>query len=77
MESEDSNSCFEMFGSQGHKKSFESVPEDAVYKVKVLGNPKNKRIGYKLKEGTELPCDKEVEGLGFLVMKRIDNISYD
>ena len=59
---DDSNSCFEMFGSQGDKKTFEKVPEDTIFKIKVVEEAKTKHIGYKLMEGVDLPCDKIVAG---------------
>ena len=59
---DDSNSGFEMFCSQGDKKTFDEVPEDTIFKVKVVEDTKFKNIGYKLKKGVALPCDKIVAG---------------
>ena len=63
MDDDDSNGAFEMFSSQGDKKTYSVVPEDLTFKVKVILETENKRIGYTLREGTELPCDKDVGGL--------------
>lgn len=62
MDRDDSNSGFEMLSSQGRKESFSMVPEDTVFRFKIFDSYKTKKFGYKLKEGVELPCVKEVGG---------------
>ena len=63
MDADDSNSGFTMFSSQGDKKTYLVVPEDLKFKVKVILETEIKKIGYQLREGTELPCDKDVGGV--------------
>ena len=62
MFNEDSNSGFELLSSQGERKSFSKVPENTLFNIKVFGEVKSQKIGYKLMEGTDLPCTKIVGG---------------
>ena len=57
MADEDSNSGFEMISSQPDKLSYETVPEETVYRFKFLTSLMStpKKIGYKLKKGVSLP----------------------
>ena len=57
MADEDSDSDFEMISSQPDKLSYETVPDETVYRFKfftsLISTPK--KIGYKLKKGVSLP----------------------
>ena len=62
------NDSFEIFGSQEQKDTFLNVPEDTLFKIRVLDENKLeiKKIGYLLKSGTELPCEKIVQGFNLI-----------
>ena len=62
MDNDDSNSCYELISSQGRREEFSKVPEDIVFRFKVIDKNETKKIAYKLKEGVELPCEKDVGG---------------
>ena len=64
MSSDENYSDFEMLSSQ-EKKSYSTVPEDTVFRIKVISEIPAKKIGYRLKMGTDLPCDKDLGGLCF------------
>ena len=67
MADDDSNSCFEFISSQGEKQTFSKVPELTIYKFKIISQSKHHKFGYKLMEGTDLPCVKDVGGILILV----------
>ena len=55
--------CFELISSQGEKKSYDSVPDDTIYRVKVVGESEiPKKFGYNLRKGTEIPIEKDIGG---------------
>ena len=53
---DDSNSGFELLGSQELRKSFEVVPVDTLFKFKVLNRDLNRKFKYNIVKGTPLPC---------------------
>ena len=59
MESDDD---FQIFSSQEEKKSYLVVPEDTLFKIKISESNKVKKVGYRLKKGVDLPCEKLVDG---------------
>ena len=63
MENEDSNSNFEMLSSQGKKNAYSEVPQETLFRFKIIETTKTKKFGYKLKAGVELPCVKDVGGV--------------
>ena len=67
MADDDSNSCFEFISSQGERQPLSKVPELTIFKFKIISQSKPHKFGYKLMEGTDLPCVKDVGGMWFLV----------
>lgn len=62
MDHEDSNSGFELFSSQPDRKDYEKAPKETIYRFKLLGMEKPRKMSYKLKKGTSLPYTTVIGG---------------
>ena len=62
MNSDDSNSSFEMAISQEEKVSYQKVPLDTLFKMKIIDGSNVRKLKYNLGKDTELPCEKVVGG---------------
>ena len=60
---DDSNSGFELISSQPDHPTYETVPEDQVFKIKILDTKAAARkVAYKLRKGCSLPYTTHSEG---------------
>lgn len=60
---EDSNSEFELISSQPDHPTYETVPEDKVYRIKVLDTKgAARKVAYPLRKGCPLPYTTQAGG---------------